>query len=105
MIVVSVVPTTMVGWLYVSDTRELLTGDAQELAQERVKQLRMKTEAVVDDPVRGAMGVARVPQFFSLPITEQRAHIAAILNQQRDLTALTVLAPTGCAFRACRRSQ
>jgi len=93
MIVVSVVPTTMVGWLSVSDTRELLIGDAQELAQERVKQLRMKAEAVVDEPLRGAMGVARVPQFFSLPITEQRAHIAAILNQQRDLTALTLFGP------------
>jgi HD-GYP domain-containing protein (c-di-GMP phosphodiesterase class II) len=89
MLVVSVVPTTMVGWLSVSDTRELLIGDAQELAQERVKQLRMKTEAVVEEPLRGAMGLARVPRFFSLPMQEQRAQISAVLNQQRDITAIT----------------
>jgi len=90
MIVVSVVPTAIVGWWSVSDTRELLIGDAQELAQERVKQLRMKTQAIVDEPLRGATGLARVPHFFSLPLAEQRAQIAAILNQQRDLTAITL---------------
>src|SRR5262249_21367081 len=57
------------------------------------KQLRMKTEAIVDEPLRGAMGLARVPQFFNLPLAEQRAQISAILNQQRDLTAITVFGP------------
>ena len=93
MIVVSVVPTAIVGWWSVSDTRELLIGDAQELAQERVKQLRMKTQVIVDEPLRGAMGLARVPHFFSLPLSDQRAQIAAILNQQRDLTAITLFGP------------
>jgi len=90
MLVVSVVPTAMVGWLSVSDTRELLIGDAQELAQERVKELRMKTEGIVDEALRGTMGLARVPHFFGLPLADQRAQIAAILNQQRDLTAVTL---------------
>jgi HD-GYP domain-containing protein (c-di-GMP phosphodiesterase class II) len=93
MLVVSVVPTAMVGWLSVSDTRELLIGDSQELAQERVKQLRMKTESIVDEPLRGAMGLARVPHFFNLALPEQRAQIAAILNQHRDLTAITLFGP------------
>jgi hypothetical protein len=39
-VVTSLVPTVMVGLLSVSDTRELLVRDAQELAQERVKQLK-----------------------------------------------------------------
>ncbi len=44
MLVASLVPTVMVGLLSVSDTRELLMRDAQELAQERVKQLKLKAE-------------------------------------------------------------
>ncbi len=42
MLVASIIPTVMVGSLSVSHTRELLVRDAQELAQERVKQLRLK---------------------------------------------------------------
>jgi putative nucleotidyltransferase with HDIG domain len=93
MLVVSAVPTAMVGWLSVSDTRELLIGDAQELAQERVTQLRIKAEAILEGPLRAAMSLARIPGFFSLAILEQRAHIAAILNQEREVIAITVFGP------------
>lgn len=90
MLVVSVVPTVMVGWLSVSDTRELLVGDAQELAQERVKQLRMRAENVLDEPVRALLSLARIPRFLDLPVAEQRSHIAGIMNQRREVTAITV---------------
>ena len=43
MLVAAVIPSAVVGWLSVADTRELLVRDAQELAQERVKQLPLKT--------------------------------------------------------------
>jgi len=89
MLVVSIIPTVMVGWLSVSDTRELLVGDAQELAQERVKQLRMRAEASLEEPLRAVLSLARVPRFLALPAVEQRTHIAAVLNQHREITAIT----------------
>ncbi|MFL5321404.1 MAG: HD domain-containing phosphohydrolase [Myxococcaceae bacterium] len=95
MLVASVVPTVMVGWLSISDTRELLVRDAQELSQERVQQLRLKTEVILDEPTRAAEGLARIPGFFQLSQAEQRSHIAAILNQRRELTALTVFDTNG----------
>ncbi len=61
MLVASIVPTVMVGWLSVSDTRELLVRDAQELAQERVKQLRLKTEGFLAEPTRAVMGWRACP--------------------------------------------
>jgi HD-GYP domain-containing protein (c-di-GMP phosphodiesterase class II) len=95
MLVASVVPTAMVGGLSVSDTRELLVRDAQELAQERVKQLKLKVEGFLAEPTRAVMGVARVPGFYSLPLSEQRTYVAAVLNQQREVLALTLFGPDG----------
>ncbi|MFP2963504.1 HD domain-containing phosphohydrolase [Myxococcus sp. 1LA] len=90
MLVVGVVPTLMVGWLSVSHTRELLVRDAQELAQERVKQLRLKAEIFLGEPTDAVLGLARVPGFFGLPLEAQQAHLASVLNQRRDVLALTV---------------
>jgi HD-GYP domain-containing protein (c-di-GMP phosphodiesterase class II) len=89
MLVVSIIPTLMVGWLTVSDTRELLVGDAQELAQERVKQLRMRAEITLDEPLRTVLTLARIPRFFALPPVDQRSHIASVMNQQREIKAIT----------------
>ncbi|MGQ0508045.1 MAG: HD domain-containing phosphohydrolase, partial [Myxococcaceae bacterium] len=90
MLVASIVPTVMVGLLGVSDTRELLVRDAQELAQERVKQIRLKTESLVARPTQTAWVLARVPNFFELPLDAQRSHVAAVMNQRREVTAITV---------------
>ena len=95
MLVASIVPTVMVGWTSVSGTRELLIRSAQELAQERVKQLRLKTENVLNEPGRTVTGIARIPGFFALPINEQRSHLAAILNQRREIAVLTVFDEKG----------
>ncbi len=90
MLVASIVPTAMVGLLSVSDTRELLVRDAQELAQERVKQLRLKTEDLIAQPTQAALLLARVPGYFELPLETQRSHVAAVMNQRREVTAMTV---------------
>jgi putative nucleotidyltransferase with HDIG domain len=90
MLVVGVVSTATVGLLVLSDTRELLTRDAQELSGERVKQLRLKTERALEEPVRAVVALARAPSFFSLPLAEQRALLTSILTQRRDVTAITV---------------
>lgn len=95
MLVASLVPTGMVGWQSVSDTRELLVRDAQELAQERVKQLKFKVEAYLAEPTRAALGLARVPRFFTLPLEQQRAHVSAVLNQSREVLILTVFDAQG----------
>lgn len=95
MMVASIVPTVMVGWLSIADTRELLVRDAQELSQERVKQLRLKTQVILEEPTRAAEGLARIPGFFQLSQAEQRSHIAAVLNQRRELTALTIFDVSG----------
>jgi HD-GYP domain-containing protein (c-di-GMP phosphodiesterase class II) len=95
MLVSSIVPTVMVGWTSVSGTRELLIRSAQELAQERVKQLRLKTENVLNEPGRTVTGLARIPGFFSLPMSEQRSHLSAVLNQRRDIAVLTVFDEKG----------
>ncbi len=95
MLVAGVVPTALVGWLSARETREILVRDAQELAQERVKQLRMKARAVLDEPARAAVGLARVPGYFRLPRSEQQTYLGSVLTQRRDLTAVTLFAPDG----------
>ncbi|HEX8441863.1 cache domain-containing protein, partial [Archangium sp.] len=95
MLVASLVPTVMVGWLSVSDTRELLVRDAQELAQERVKQLKLKAEGFLAEPTRAAMAMARVPHFFTLPLEQQQTYLRAVLNQSREVQAITLFGPDG----------
>lgn len=90
MLVVGVVSTATVGLLVLSDTRELLTRDAQELSGERVKQLRLKTERVLEEPLRAVLALVRTPGFFSLPLFEQRSLVTSVLTQRRDVTAVTV---------------
>ena len=89
MLVAAIIPTLMVGWLSVSHTRELLVRDAQELAQERVKQLRLKAEGFLAEPTRAVVGLARIG-LFDLPPDAQRAHLATVLNQRREVLALTL---------------
>lgn len=48
MSVASIVPMLLLGSLFVSDARKLLVRDAQQLAQERVQQLRLRAEALLD---------------------------------------------------------
>ena len=95
MLGVALVSTGLVGLLVLSDTRELLTRDAQELAAERVGQVSLKATMAVDAPVRAATALARIPGFLSLPPAEQRAHLAAVLTERRDLTAVTVFSVKG----------
>jgi putative nucleotidyltransferase with HDIG domain len=90
MLVASIVPTLMVGGISVSHTRELLIRNAQELAQERVKQLSLKAHHLLDEPSRAAVNLARVPGFFQLPLAEQRMHVATILSQQQEVVAVTL---------------
>lgn len=92
MLVASIVPTLMVGGISVSDTRELLVRDAQELAQERVKQMSLKVQRLLDEPSRAVLNLARVPGFFQLPLAEQRTHVAAVLNQP-EILAVTIYSP------------
>jgi hypothetical protein len=105
MLGVALVSTGLVGLLVLSDTRELLTRDAQELAAERVGQVSLKATAALDAPVRAATALARVPGFLSLPQAEQRAPRAAGLTERRDLTAVTVFSARGQRSRGCRRSR
>ena len=95
MLGVALVSTGLIGLLVLSDTRELLTRDAQELAAERVSQVSLKASAVLDAPVRAAAALARVPGFLALPQAEQRAHLGAVLTERRDLTALTIFSVKG----------
>ncbi|HSP77759.1 MAG TPA: cache domain-containing protein, partial [Myxococcaceae bacterium] len=95
MLVASIVPTVMVGGLSVSDTRELLVRDTQELAQERVKQLKMKAENFLAEPTRAVLAMARVPNFFSLPLEQQRMYVAAALTQRREVLAITLFDAQG----------
>ncbi|MGO9828669.1 MAG: HD domain-containing phosphohydrolase [Myxococcaceae bacterium] len=89
MLAVGVVSTATVGLLVLSDTRELLTRDAQELSGERVKQLRLKTERDLEEPVRAVLQLSRTQGFFTLPLAEQRALVTSVLTQRRDVTAIT----------------
>jgi putative nucleotidyltransferase with HDIG domain len=95
MLGVGLVSTAVVGLLVLSDTRELLTRDAQELSAERVRQVSMRTTAALEAPLRTVTALARVPGFLSLPQAEQRAHLASVLTERRDVTALTVFSARG----------
>jgi putative nucleotidyltransferase with HDIG domain len=95
MLGVGLVSTGIVGLLVLSDTRELLTRDAQELSAERVRQVSLKATATLDAPVRAVTSLARVPGFLALPLAEQRAHLSAVLTERRDVMAVTVFGARG----------
>ncbi|KFE59789.1 HD domain-containing phosphohydrolase [Hyalangium minutum] len=92
MLVASIIPTVMVGWLSVSHTRELLVRDAQELAQEHVKQLRLKLGELLSEPTQPVLALANTA-FFSRTEVEQRALLASVLIQRREVLAITVFSP------------
>ncbi|WP_224365126.1 HD domain-containing phosphohydrolase [Hyalangium versicolor] len=92
MLVASIIPTVMVGWLSVSHTRELLVRDAQELAQERVKQLRLKLGELLSEPTQPVLALANSGVFTS-PEVEQRALLASVLTQRREVLAITLFSP------------
>ena len=95
MLGVGLVSTGVVGLLVLSDTRELLTRDAQELSAERVRQVSLKATQALEAPVRSVTSLARVPGFLGLSLPEQRAHLATLLTERRDVTALTVFSSRG----------
>ena len=70
MLVAAVVPILGIGALSVSDMRETLKGNAQELAQERVRQLSLRAEGLLADTGRAVGSLARVYKFFQLPQDE-----------------------------------
>src|SRR5689334_8882635 len=92
MLVASIIPTVMVGWLSVSHTRELLVRDAQELAQEHVKQLRLKLGELLSEPTRAVLGLASTT-FFTRDYVEQKALLGSVLIQRREVLAITVFTP------------
>jgi HD-GYP domain-containing protein (c-di-GMP phosphodiesterase class II) len=92
MLVASIIPTVMVGWLSVSHTRELLVRDAQELAQERVKQLRLKLGELLSEPTQPVLALANTA-FFSRTPEEQRTLLGSVLIQRREVLAITVFSP------------
>ena len=89
MLVASIIPTVMVGWVSVSHTRELLVRDAQELAQERVKQLRLKLGELVSEPTQPVLALAG-SAFFSQTPEQQRALLGSVLIQRREVLAITI---------------
>jgi putative nucleotidyltransferase with HDIG domain len=95
MLVAGIVPTVMVGWLSISDTRALLVRDVQDLSQERVKQLRLKTAAALDGPLGGLQALADTPGFLSQPARSQQAQLGALLGQHRALLVVTVFDAAG----------
>src|SRR5687768_11811025 len=90
MLIASIIPTAIVGWTSISKTRELLIRDAQELSQERVKQLRTKTENALQTPIGAVLSVGRIPGFFGLSLEEQRSQLATLLNQHHELSVVTL---------------
>jgi HD-GYP domain-containing protein (c-di-GMP phosphodiesterase class II) len=89
MLIASIIPTVMVGWLSVSHTRELLVRDAQELAQERVKQLRLKLGELLSEPSRALLGLANAT-FFTRDYVEQKAVLGSVMIQRREVLAITI---------------
>ena len=90
MLVASVVPILGVGALSVSDMREKLKSNAQELAQERVRQLALRAEGLLADSGRAVGSLARVYKFFQLPLEEQQTLIHNLLVDRREVSVITV---------------
>lgn len=95
MLVASVVPILGVGAISISDTRETLKGNAQELAQERVRQLALRAEGLVADSGRAVGSLARVYKFFQLPLQEQQTLIHNLLVDRREVSVITVFDARG----------
>jgi HD-GYP domain-containing protein (c-di-GMP phosphodiesterase class II) len=90
MLIAGVVPIAMLGALSRSHTRELLMRSAQELAQERVKQVALKAQNTLNEPANAALSLRRIPAFFQLPLPEKQAHLAFALNQRREISVVTL---------------
>jgi len=89
MLTCSVVPAALYGWHTLRSTRTLLVRDVQELHQERVKQLRLRTEALIDPPLRSVRGLAALPGLSTLPAEQQRLQLSAVLSQNPEIGILT----------------
>ncbi|HLT29391.1 MAG TPA: HD domain-containing phosphohydrolase [Myxococcaceae bacterium] len=90
MLACSIVPASVFGWQTLRSTRALLVRDVQELHQERVKQLRLRTGSLIDPPIRAVRGLAAFPGFSTLPADQQRLQLATVLSQNPELGILTL---------------
>ena len=90
MLVASIVPILGMGALSISDTREMLKRNAQELAQERVRQLSLRAEGLLENSARVVGSLARVYNFFDLPLKDQQLQIQNMLVDQHEVSVLTV---------------
>lgn len=94
-LVASFVPTLMVAWLTVSDSRNVLRQDAEEVAKQQVSELRIKAESLLAEPARAIGRLAQFGGFWELSPEQRLAYLAAAVRQHTDLTAVTVLSPQG----------
>src|SRR5690606_14376566 len=95
MLACSIVPAAVFGWQTLRATRALLVRDVQELHQERVKQLRLRTSALLDPSVRAVRGLAAFPGFSTLPAEQQRLQLSTVLSQNPELGILTLFDANG----------
>jgi HD-GYP domain-containing protein (c-di-GMP phosphodiesterase class II) len=95
MLVASVIPILGVGAQSISRMRQLLRGNAQELAQERVRQLALRTEGLLADSGRAVGSLARVYKFFQLPLDEQQTLIRNLLIDRKEIFILSVFDARG----------
>ena len=94
-LVASFVPTLMVAWLTVSDTRNVLRLDAEEVAKQHVSELRMKAETLLAEPARAIGRLSQFEEFWELSSAQRLAYLAAVVRLHSELTAVTVFSPQG----------
>ncbi|HLL53548.1 MAG TPA: phosphodiesterase, partial [Myxococcaceae bacterium] len=89
MLVAAIIPVSMVAVLSVSDSGEILVRSAQELTQERVKHISLKTRNLLDEPLRAVAGLAG-PDFMGLSQPEKQARLKTVLNQRPEVMVVTL---------------
>src|SRR5690606_28194751 len=55
----------------------------------RVKQLRLRTESLIDPPMRSVRGLAALPGLSTLPVEQQRLQLSAVLSQNPEIGILS----------------
>lgn len=91
MMVASVVPTAIVGWTSLSDTRTVLVHDAQNLARERARGVSLRLQSILESGARATEALAGTPRLVDLPLAEQQLNLRALLQQRRQIVSAAIL--------------
>ncbi len=95
MLFASAVPTTVLGWMLASTSRDQLTTDALELAAERVERLRLEVAGWLAEARRAVEEEARGTAWAGLDEAGRREEVAGLLQRRAEVAVVTLFDRSG----------